>query len=106
MTHAFLRSFTQSMNLLRDGERNMGELAEESGCSSGSMSRDLTLLTTHGLVEREARTTTANNRISHTSVDALYDLVCGNLALRLKKRATDQTTFQKAVRKGTVSRRS
>ena len=44
----------QIMNLLREGELNVGEIADACGCSSANVSRHLTLLMRHGLVEREA----------------------------------------------------
>ena len=42
-------------NLLREGERNVGELAQLTGYTSANVSRHLTLLAPHGLLARESR---------------------------------------------------
>ena len=43
------------LNLLRDGERNVGELAELCEYTSAKISRHLAILSKHGLVARENR---------------------------------------------------
>ena len=70
----------QILNLLRDGERNVGELAELCGYTSANISRHLTQLTRHGLVSRESRGTSVYYRIADDQIYALCDLVCGNRA--------------------------
>src|SRR4029079_7179327 len=45
----------QILNLLRSGERNVGELAQLCGFTAANVSRHLSQLTQHGLVERESR---------------------------------------------------
>jgi len=45
----------QILNLLRQGERSVGELAKLCGYSSANISRHLALLTQRGLVARESR---------------------------------------------------
>ena len=44
----------QILNLLRQHEHNVGELAQLCGYTSANISRHLALLTAHGLVERES----------------------------------------------------
>ena len=75
------------LNILRNGERNVGELAELCECSQANISRHLSTLAKHGMVIREARGTTVYYRIADESIYALCDLVCGNLAKRLSEQA-------------------
>jgi len=64
----------QILDTLRDGERNVGELAAAVGCSSANVSRHLSLLWRHGLVAREGRGNTVYYRIADESVYALCEL--------------------------------
>lgn len=86
----------QILNLLRQQERNVGELAELCACSAANISRHLTQLTRHGLVSRETRGTAAYYRIADPSVYELCDLVCGNIARQLERKAQDQAAFVSA----------
>jgi DNA-binding transcriptional ArsR family regulator len=86
----------QILNLLRDGERNVGELAELCGYTSANISRHLTQLTRHGLVAREGRGTSVYYRIADESVYALCDLVCGNIARQHERAAQDRRVFSRA----------
>ena len=83
----------QILNLLRDGERNVGELAELCGYTSANISRHLTHLTRHGLVARESRGTSVYYRIADDQIYALCDLVCGNIARRFEQTARDRKAF-------------
>ena len=83
----------QILNLLRDGERNVGELAEQCACSSANVSRHLALLMGRGFVVREARGTSVYYRIADASVYALCDLVCGSIARQLEQRARSHAAF-------------
>src|SRR5688572_8128659 len=75
----------QILNLLRGGERNVGELAELCGYTSANISRHLALLAQQGLVKRESRGTSGYYRIADESVYALCDLVCGSIARQLER---------------------
>lgn len=86
----------QILNLLRSGERNVGELAQACGYSSANVSRHLALLMQHGLVAREGRGTAVYYRIADESVYALCDLVCGSIAARLERSAQDRKAFARA----------
>jgi DNA-binding transcriptional ArsR family regulator len=81
------------LNLLRDGERNVGDLAQLSGFTAANVSRHLALLTSHGLVARESRGTSVYYRMADASVYALCDLVCGNIARRLERAASGRAAF-------------
>ena len=93
----------QILNILRDGERNVGELAELCGYTAANVSRHLAMLTQRGLVTRESRGTSAYYRIADESVYALCDLVCGNIARQFERTARDRQAF---VRTGAGARRS
>lgn len=84
----------QLLNLLRDGARNVGELALLCGSSAANVSRHMALLTSHGLVSREARGNSVYYRIASDSVFALCDLVCGQIAEQHEKAARDGAAFR------------
>jgi DNA-binding transcriptional ArsR family regulator len=81
------------LNLLRDGEHNVGELAQLTGFTPANVSRHMALLTSHGLVARESRGTAVYYRMADPSVYQLCDLVCGNLARRFERVASDRALF-------------
>ena len=83
----------QILNLLRQQERSVGELAELCGYSSANISRHLALLTQRGLVARESRGNSAIYSIADKSVYALCDLVCGSIALQFERTAHKQAAF-------------
>jgi DNA-binding transcriptional ArsR family regulator len=86
----------QILNLLRQNERSVGELAQLCGYSSANISRHLALLTQHGLVKREARGNSAIYSIADESVYALCDLVCGSIAQRFERNAQEHAVFARA----------
>ena len=94
----------QILNLLRSGERNVGELAQACGYTSANISRHLSLLMQHGLVEREGRGTAVYYRIADDSVYALCDLVCGNVARQLERTASGRQVFALNARAGPKAR--
>lgn len=73
------------LNFLRQGEQNVGELAQLCGCTAANISRHLSLLTQQGLVARESRGTNVYYCIADPSVYALCDLVCGNIARQYER---------------------
>ncbi|EGI78206.1 regulatory protein, ArsR [Hylemonella gracilis ATCC 19624] len=83
------------LNQLRGGEANVSELAEACACSVANVSRHLTLLSKHGLVERDSRGANAYYRIADPSVNALCDLVCGNIARHLERGEARRSAFQR-----------
>lgn len=91
----------QILNLLRQGERNVGELAHACGCTSANVSRHLAVLTHQGFVAREGRGTSVYYKIADPSVYALCDLVCGNIARQFERTAQHRKVFARtAVRAG------
>ena len=87
----------QILNFLREGEHNVGELAQLCGYTSANVSRHLALLTAEGLVVREGRGTSVYYRIADDSVYALCDLVCGNIARQFERTAQHRKDFMKAT---------
>jgi DNA-binding transcriptional ArsR family regulator len=83
----------QILNLLRQQERNVGELAQLCGYTSANISRHLALLTQHGFVSREARGNSAYYRIADPSIYELCDLVCGNIVRQFERAARDRAAF-------------
>lgn len=83
----------QILNLLRQQERNVGELAELCGYTSANVSRHLALLTQHGLVVRESRGNSAYYSIADASVYQLCDLVCGSIARQFERTAPKRAAF-------------
>lgn len=81
------------LNLLREGERSVGELAQATGFTIANVSRHLALLAQRGLVLRESRGTSVFYRIADESVYALCDLVCGNVARQLDRQARGRALF-------------
>jgi DNA-binding transcriptional ArsR family regulator len=83
----------QILNLLRQQERSVGELAQLCGYSSANISRHLALLTQHGLVLREARGNSAYYRIADPAVYELCDLVCGSIGRRVERTLHERAAF-------------
>jgi DNA-binding transcriptional ArsR family regulator len=83
----------QILNLLREGERSVGELAQLCGSSSANVSRHLSMLQQHGLVDRESRGNSVYYRIADDSVYQLCDVVCGNIARQFERMAKNRAVF-------------
>jgi DNA-binding transcriptional ArsR family regulator len=83
----------QILNLLRTGERNVGELAQMCGFTAANVSRHLALMTQQGLVERESRGTSAFYKIADPAIFALCDLVCGNITRQIERSAARRAAF-------------
>ncbi len=81
------------LNLLREQERSVGELAQLSGYSAANVSRHLSYLAQHGIVQRESRGVSVFYRVSDTSIYDLCDLVCGNIARRYEQASNDRAVF-------------
>ena len=71
------------LDALRDEPMNVGQLTQRLGCSQANVSKHLSVLTDVGLVEREARGTTAWYRFADPEVYELCDVVCGQVGRRL-----------------------
>jgi DNA-binding transcriptional ArsR family regulator len=85
------------LSLLREGERNVGELAQLCGYTSANISRHLATLSKHGLVARENRGTSVYYRIADESVYALCDLVCGSIARQYEQTERERQPFVRSA---------
>ena len=85
------------LNLLREQEHSVGELASLCDSSAANISRHLSLLTQRGLVQRESRGNSAYYSIADPSVYALCDLVCNNIARQLDASAREHAAFVRSV---------
>jgi DNA-binding transcriptional ArsR family regulator len=85
------------LNYLREGERNVGELAQLCGYTAANVSRHLAILAKHGMVARESRGTSVFYRIADDRIYALCDLVCGNIARRFEQTARDRKAFARSA---------
>lgn len=81
------------LSLLRQGEHNVGDLAQLCGYTAANVSRHLSVLNKHGLVTRETRGNSAYYRIADPSVNALCDLVCGSILRQIERSAAQRATF-------------
>lgn len=87
------------LNLLRERESSVGEIAQACGSSVANVSRHLALLSQRGMVSRETRGNSVYYRIADPSIYDLCDLVCGNIARQFDKAAADRAAFAQAVRR-------
>ncbi len=87
----------QILNLLRSGERNVGELAQLCGYTSANISRHLAFLMQQGLVLREGRGTAVYYRFADASIYALCDLVCDSIARQIERNTSDHRAFTQAA---------
>ena len=71
------------LDCLRAAPMNVGQLTQQLGCSQANVSKHLSVLMEAGLVEREARGTTAWYRFADPEVYELCDVVCGQVGRRL-----------------------
>ena len=83
----------QILNLLREGERNVGDIAQLTGFTAANVSRHLALLAERGLVARDARGTSVWYRIADPSIYELCDLVCGSIARSFEQTAREREAF-------------
>ncbi len=86
------------LNALRHGERNVGELTAEFGCSQANISKHLAVLAQKGLIEKSARGTSAFYRIVDPRIFQLCDLVCVQVGQRFAQQAAMKDLFAGAVR--------
>ncbi len=74
------------LDRLRDGERGVGELAEDLGTSQQNVSKHLAVLVRDGIVAREKRGTSVRCRIADPTVFDLCEVVCDGLGRDLERR--------------------
>jgi DNA-binding transcriptional ArsR family regulator len=75
------------LNLLRDAEHNVGELAQLSGYSAANVSRHLQTLMDAGMLTRRKEGLQVFYGIGDDSIFQLCELVCGSLEQQHMQRA-------------------
>jgi DNA-binding transcriptional ArsR family regulator len=92
------------LDLLRERERNVGEIAQHCGSTAANVSRHLSLLSSHGMVARESRGTSVYYRIADPSIYELCDLVCGSIARGFEQAAREHAVFAQPARRAQARR--
>jgi DNA-binding transcriptional ArsR family regulator len=86
------------LNALRGGERNVGDLTAEFGCSQANVSKHLSVLAQKGLIAKTLRGTSAYYRIVDPRIYQLCDLVCVQIGQRFAHQADMKDVFLQAAR--------
>lgn len=81
------------LSALRDGERNVGDLTAEFGCSQANVSKHLRVLAQKGLIGKTNRGTSAFYRVIDPRVYQLCDLVCVQVGDRFAEHAAMRDAF-------------
>jgi DNA-binding transcriptional ArsR family regulator len=84
------------LNLLREREHGVGELAAATGYSAANVSRHLALLARHGVLARRSEGTSVYYSIADPAIYELCNLVCDNLARRFDRTAPQREAFTAA----------
>ncbi len=83
------------LNLLRQHEYNVGELAQACGYTAANMSRHLAVLMQQGFVKREGRGTHVYYLIADPTIHVLCDLVCDRIQQQHLHQAWPQAALDK-----------
>ena len=75
------------LDLLRDGERSVGQLTAELGCTQANTSKQLALMAEAGVLVRRREGLRCFYSVADPSVFALCDLVCESLRRHWDARA-------------------
>jgi DNA-binding transcriptional ArsR family regulator len=75
------------IDLLRDGERTVGSLAKDLGCTQANTSKQLALMAEAGVLVRRREGLRCFYAVADPSVFALCDLVCESLRRHWDARA-------------------
>lgn len=87
------------LNVLRTGERNVGEITAELACSQANASKHLAVLAGSGLVEKRQSGTSTYYRIRDPRIFELCDLVCGHVGARIGRDAALRDMFAQVTAK-------
>ncbi len=72
------------LQILQEGEKNVGELTELCNTSQPNVSKHLKILQTGGLVSREQKGNTVIYSIADPSISTLCEVVCNSIEERLR----------------------
>jgi ArsR family transcriptional regulator, virulence genes transcriptional regulator len=82
------------LDVLREGEHSVGELADELGCSLANASQHLAVLRSAGLVDTRRDGTTIRYRLAEPSLIAACDVIHEIVERRLARRRASMTVAQ------------
>ncbi len=85
------------LNTLRDGEKNVGQITELTGCGQANVSKHLALLHEAGLVTRSAQGTCVFYAIADAATFDLCDIVCGNVARIVERQFASATALKQQL---------
>jgi len=83
----------QLLNFLRQGPRNVTELAALTHQSSANVSRHLALLAAKGIVTRESRGVSVFFQVADPAIFQMCDLVCGQIERQFAAVAMKRAAF-------------
>jgi len=86
------------LSQLREGERNVGEITDATGCTQANVSKHLGVLALSGLVAKSHRGTNVYYRFADETVYRLCDLACGQLDRRFSEEAAQRRALGSAAR--------
>jgi DNA-binding transcriptional ArsR family regulator len=93
------------LDVLREGEHSVGELAQELGCSLSNASQHLAVLRSAGLVDTNRDGTTIRYRLSEPSLIAACDVIHEIVDRRLARNRLPMVAPQADVAAAPVSSR-
>ncbi len=74
------------LNTLRDGEKNVSQITELTGCGQANVSKHLQQLTAAGFISRRKEGTFAYYALADNDVFALCDVMCGRIEADQRER--------------------
>jgi DNA-binding transcriptional ArsR family regulator len=81
------------LNLLRDGEKCVQELVEETDTSQANVSKHLKVMLQAGILSRRTEGTSAYYALEEPLIFDLCNLVCNRLAIRIEEQARQFRDF-------------
>ncbi|MBS1208903.1 MAG: ArsR family transcriptional regulator [Proteobacteria bacterium] len=87
------------LNTLREGEKNVSQITEKTGCGQANVSKHLALLFEAGLVTRTSQGTAVFYGIADAATFELCDIVCGNVARIVERQFASANALKKQLGK-------
>jgi ArsR family transcriptional regulator len=91
------------LDVLREGEHSVGELAQKLGCSLANASQHLAVLRSAGLVDTRRDGTTIRYRLAEPSLVAACDVIHEIVERRMARGRTPMITPQAAAAAAGIS---
>jgi DNA-binding transcriptional ArsR family regulator len=84
----------QVLCTLKDGEKNVTEIIEDTGLGQANVSKHLKILTQAGIVCRQPQGVSVYYQIADPIIFELCDLVCQRMAIRLEEQSQQLSQFK------------